>query len=92
MKKLNQFIIEKFRLSKDNINNYYKYNYDESIIDVTIDNFKQLVDVLEEYFKSSNEYKITTSMPMTQQRQINGPNISIYANNCAFIDIKDLKK
>ena len=90
MKKLSQFITEKFRLSKDNLKNICLY--DESIIDITIDNFRQLVDVLEEYFKSSDKYKITASIPKTQQRQINGPNLIIYANNCAFIDMKDLEK
>ena len=79
MKKLSRFITEKFRLSKDNLKDICLY--DESIIHITIDNFRQLVDVLEEYFKSSDKYKITASIPKTQQRQINGPNLIIYANN-----------
>jgi len=90
MKKINQFIIEKLKLSK-NIK-HLDIIYDESILDIEINNFQQLIHTIKDYFKSSREYKITLKEPIVHKKRFTSSNYKIISTTYSYIDIKDLKK
>ena len=62
MRKINQFIIERLRLSKNDKEQEYNFKkYDESILDTSANNFQELFDILINYFNSSkNNNKVSS--------------------------------
>lgn len=93
MKTINNYILEKLKLSKTN--KIITTEYNESILDIEINNFQQLTYTIEEYFKSSSKYKIKLKEPIVSKKQFSSPNsrmISIISTAYSYIDIKDFEK
>lgn len=90
METINNYILEKLKLSKNN--KIITTEYNKSILDIEINNFQQLIHTIEDYFKSSGEYKIKLNEPMTSKKIFLSPNARIISTANAYIDIKDLKK
>lgn len=90
METINDYILEKLKLSKTNKIIITEYN--ESILDIEINNFQQLIHTIKDYFKSSDEYKIKLNEPMTSKKIFTSSNARIISTAYAYVDIKDLKK